>query len=50
MTGACMRYALYQALVIVGVIWAVDTLALNGRYGEAVWRQAEAIGQSLNAW
>jgi len=33
-----MRYAIYQAIGVLAVIWAIDAFAFHGRYRDAVWQ------------
>ena len=41
---AVMRIIL-SLLVLIGALWAADTLAYGGRYGRAVWTEANYRGQ-----
>jgi hypothetical protein len=44
-----MRYVVYQTMVVLGVIWAVDTLAFQGRYTEPVFRGLRQVGEVAEA-
>ena len=41
---AVMRIFL-SLLVLIGALWAIDTFAYGGRYGRAVWSEANYRGQ-----
>ena len=44
-----MRAFLVSTVVILGTLWAIDTLAFEGRYTQAVWQEAKFQGQQLNS-
>jgi hypothetical protein len=43
-----MRSIVVVILVLIGV-FAVDTLALDGRYTRAAWSQAKVLGDKVRA-
>ena len=40
--------AIFVLTVLIGVFWAIDTLAFDGRYTQTVWREAKYQGQQIN--
>lgn len=43
-----MRAFLIPTVVIICALWAIDALAFDSHYTQAVWQEAKFQGQQLN--